>query len=71
MSKSKVTPQTVKTPRTVALGSYVRDLALTAFVVGTVLFITGYFVSININNDAQAQVVENMTLVQTQAPVKK
>jgi len=49
-----------KAPKTIALGSYVRDLLLTGLVSLVIGLIGGYFATINVHSEARQAVVSDM-----------
>ena len=49
----------------------IKTILLTAFIVGTIAFIAGYFTSVNILGDARAQIVQDMKVVAEKAEEPK
>jgi hypothetical protein len=49
----------------------IKTILLTAFVTGTICFIGGYFVSINIQGDARARVIQDIKVAAPAAETKK
>lgn len=59
----KTTTTTPKQPKTVALGIYLRDMALAVLITAALAGVASYFFTINLHSQARADVVTDMQVV--------